>query len=481
MFLQIASQVALARILGPEQYGLFAIGAIVVSFSGFFSDFGIAYGLIQKSEVSNDDLRFVATWQLLTGTLVTLLIVFASGAIALFLGDARAEPVIAALAVVCLLNALAAPSLNLLKRNLDFRWIQLTQITAYVIGFIFIGIPMALMGMAAWALVAAWLAQASIMLLMMYAHSRHAVRPLLWFSGAAGMLRYGGTVLITNLVNWVIGNIDKVVIARSFTSREVGLYSTSYNMMYNPTSSLLGVIQPVFFSASSRIADDRGRIGNAYVALIGCLALFILPVFAGLAVVAHTFVLALYGPAWRDAGAVMMPIALAMPFFLAWGLTTPLVWAGGAPGSEWRVQLPLAVIWLLATMWAAQYSAAAVGWSVAFLALLRFLLMLRVALKLLQLEAGSIWRAARGGLFLATICAMALAGVDALLTSHTGLNAAFRLSIEALTGAIVMAGLLFLVPGLLVSEAVAIVEKVMTRLPLPMQGPLKRLLLRRST
>ena len=287
--------------------------------------------------------------------------------------------------------------MNLLKRALDFRSIQVVQIAAYVGGFIVVGIPLALAGLQVWALVAAWLAQALITLIMYFAYARHPIKPLMWYLGAGNMMRYGVTVLVTNLVNWIIGNIDRVVIARVFESKDVGLYATVYNVLFNPTSSLLGVVQPVFFSASTRITDDRKRIAGGYVALIGCLSVFLLPVFAGLSVVAETFVLALYGEAWHGAAAIMSPLALAMPLFLAWGFTTPLIWAGGQPGREWKIQLPLALLWVLGTWAAARISPAAVGWSIVVLSLLRFFLMLRVAMFLLEIKASRVWLAVRNG------------------------------------------------------------------------------------
>lgn len=70
MVMQIIAQIVLARLLGPEQYGIFAIGAIVVGFSNFLSDVGLAYGLIQKDKVDADDIRFVVCWQWILGSVV---------------------------------------------------------------------------------------------------------------------------------------------------------------------------------------------------------------------------------------------------------------------------------------------------------------------------------------------------------------------------------------------------------------------------
>ncbi len=476
--LQFGAMVSLARILGPEQYGLFAIGAIVVSFSGFFADFGIAYGLIQKREITRDDLRFVTTWQLLTGTLVTIIVVSSSSLLATLLGDPRAQMVIAALACVCFLNALAAPSLNLLKRAMDFKSIQIAQIAAYIAGFMLVGIPLALAGAKVWALVAAWFVQALTTLVILFVRSPHPIKPLIWFKGAGSVLQFGGTVLVTNLVNWIIGNIDRVVVARAFMSKDVGLYSSSYNMLYNPTASLLGVIQPVFFSATARIADDNKRITSAYLALMGCVAAFVVPAFAGLSAVASTFILALYGEAWREAGPLLAPIALVMPLFLAWGLTTPLVWAGGQPGREWKVQFPLALLWVAATWSASQVSPATVGWTVVGLAFVRFVAMLWAAMSLLRMGVRKLWEAVRGGLLLSVVCAMLMGTVDRSMMEWSGSGPMLRLAVDVLAGGVAMVSAMLLFPGLLAADAINIIAKMIARAPRPVAKLLQILLLR---
>lgn len=464
ILLQFGTQVVLARILGPEQYGLFAIGAIVVSFSNFFADVGIAYGLIQKTEVAAADLRFVTTWQLIIGLMVTLGVVFGSAQIAHFFGDNRAGPIVKALAIICLINALAAPSLNMLKRELDFKRIQIAQLTGYVLGYIAVGIPLALNGGEVWALVAAWLVQSAVTLVLLYGFVRHPVRPLLWHADAKHLAKYGLTVLATNLINWLINNVDRVIVGRTFASKEIGLYATSYNMLYNPTSSLLGILQPVFFSASSRLSEDKTRISAGYRSLIGCIALFVLPAFVGLAAVSETFVWALYGPAWSRLGETLRPLALSMPLFLLWGLTTPLLWAGGGAAKEFKSQLPLAIIWVGAAWYAAQFSVVAVAWAVFGLFACRFAVILRSAIVLLGLDTVTIWRAARGGLLLSAGCGLVLwSGDYAMQTLHIG--APIRLLVEIVLGSVTVLLSLRLVPGLINQDVAPLIFKIAAKSP----------------
>ncbi|HRJ80031.1 MAG TPA: oligosaccharide flippase family protein, partial [Planctomycetota bacterium] len=204
--LQIGAQVVLARLLGPTEYGVFALGTLVITFSFFFADFGMAYGLIQKPNIDANDIRFVFTWQIIIGAVVTAGVIALAGPIASFFDEPRAEDVVRVLAGLCLINAVAAPAMNLLKRELDYRALQLSLIASYFVGFLLVGIPLAVAGHGVWALVAAWMVQALLGAAIAYAQVRHPVAPLLWYAGASSQGRYGGLVLATNLVNWCLAN-----------------------------------------------------------------------------------------------------------------------------------------------------------------------------------------------------------------------------------------------------------------------------------
>lgn len=462
--LQLLTQISLARILGPEQYGLFAIGAIVVSFSNFLSDIGIAYGLIQKPEVSTDDIRFVFTWQVLIGTATTVAMVFSANWIALFFGDGRSADVVRYLAVICLFNALAAPSLNLLKRNLDFRRIQIAQITSYIVGYVIVGIPLAMFGAQVWALVFAWVIQVGLMAALLYAATRHSIHPLIWCDGARKQLAYGATVLATNIGNWLINNIDRVIVGRVFSSREIGLYATPYNMLYNPTTALLGVIQPVFFSSSARMSEHPEKVAAAYRALIGAICIFILPVFAGVAAVAETFVLVMYGADWKQSAEVFQPLALVMPIFLVWGLSTPMLWTAGHTSREFRSQLPLALLWIAVSWWAAQISLAAVAWATFVLFVLRCAVILASVIRLLKLDVLALWYAVRGGFVLSLMIAVSLACLDPLFRTLSSFPLLW-LAGDIVSAFLIAVTALLWFPGLIASDLLELLGRLAQRLP----------------
>ena len=104
MVLQLATQVVLARILGPVEFGLFALGVLVVGISTYFSDIGLAYALIQKKSVNANDIRFVWTWQCFLGLLVSGAIFFSAGLLAIFFAKPEAEFIFRWLSLVILIN-----------------------------------------------------------------------------------------------------------------------------------------------------------------------------------------------------------------------------------------------------------------------------------------------------------------------------------------------------------------------------------------
>lgn len=464
MLLQIGSQVVLARLLGPTEYGVFAIGTLVITFSLFFADVGLAYGLIQKPSVTERDIRFVFTWQILLGGSVAAMVAAAAGPIASFFGEPRAVDVVRALSLLCLINALAAPATNLLKRDLNYRSLQLGQIVSYFVGFVLVGIPLALSGHAVWSLVAAWGVQAMLAGVIAYAQVRHPLRLLFWYEDARGQGAYGGVVFATNLLNWFIANIDRTIVGRVLPSRDMGLYSQTYNLLYSPSASLLGVVQPVFFSAASRAAERDGQAASrrAFLALLGGVALFVTPVFVATAVLAEPFVLTLYGEKWRDAAAVCAPLALAMPLFLMFGLCTPVLWTAGRPSDELRSQWPMALGWAAGCLWAAQHGVAAVAWAALGFFALRLALVLRITASRTSLRLVELWRALRGGLALSLGCAAVLAGVDRLLQ---GLTPPERLGAGAAVGVPLALSLLYFCPPLVSADLRMLFGRVLNRLP----------------
>ncbi len=436
--IQMGAQIALARILGPDQYGVFAIGVLVVTLSNYFADIGIAYGLVQAPQISDRDVRFVFTWQAVLGVVVASIIFFSAPLVASAFHEPRSAQLLEVLALVSLLGALTAPGVCLLKRELDFRSLQIAQVVSYVIGYLCVGIPMALSGAGVWSLAVAWLVMSIVQFGIVYWFTRHPLLPLLWYEGSARFLRFGGMVLVTNLVNWFMTNADKAIAGRFFPGIGMGLYSTSFTLLNTPSTVVYSNVQSVLFSAAARVQDEPDAIARAYLKVLGLLMGVFVPCFVAVSVASDTLVIALYGHSWADAGPLLAAFACSMPLLLAWGVSTPVLWNTGQASRESLIQLPVGIVWIAAAWFAAQHSLALLAWSMTCCFMIRVVLIVSIVARTIHLTIRDLASAVLGPICNALLVAGAVLVADRFVAS-ADMPRLFVLLVDISAGALVLA------------------------------------------
>jgi len=462
--LQLGAQVALARLLGPGNYGIYGIGIAVLTFATFLAGPGFSYSLLLQPQVDTADIRFAFTWQMLAGTVCALTMLL----IAPLLADYFREPGVASmvrwLALACVLTSASGTALCLLQRELDFRALGLIQLAGYAIGYLGAGLPLALAGWGADALALACVVQAAVVLAGCWWHRPHSLQPLLQAPARNQALNTGRTVFTTNLVNWLLGNLDRLVIGRLLQTHAVGLYTLAWNLAQIPVTLLVGALQPTFLAAGAKLAGEPLRLGQAWRQLLAAVLVIVMPVAVSLALIAQDLVALLYGPAWQETGWLLALMFLCLPAWAGWGVSTPVLWNTGRKHLEARLQWPLLIIAVPAWWLLAPYGlGAAVAVSVA-VTYVRAGLIIGAGLSALGLRASSLLPLMARGMLLSLGCGLATlagqSGADQLPLSQT-LQAAASLaagSMAALTTGLLVAWTL---PSLLGPEARQVLTRVL--------------------
>lgn len=402
--LQLGAQVVLARLLGPDSYGVFGLSLLVLSLTGFLSNFGFGWTLMHKIELTTDDIRFAWTWQMLTGAAAMLVLLIAAPWVADYFHDPRVTPVIRWLSLTCILGAATSVSSNLLQRDLNFRAIGLIQMAAYAVGYMLVGIPMALAGQGVYALVAAVLVQSLIALVANYAIRPHTLKVLLNYPGMSNAMGVGSAVFLTNVMNWALNNIDRVFLGRILNANAVGLYSVGYNIATMPNSLLLSALQPAFMSAAARMQTEPQRLGRAYLQMMGTVCVLVVPFFVFLAAISEDLIHFLYGTQWNGTGTVMAILFLGMPALVAWGLSTPVLWNMGRKHHEALLQIPVLLAGAAAFYLFTSKGVIAVAIIASLVLLGRMLVVCGSAFQVLKLSPGLLLPELARGTLLGAIC-----------------------------------------------------------------------------
>lgn len=354
--MQLAVNIAIARLLGPDAFGLFALASIGLLVATFLSEVGLGWSLMQRPTLDDDVIRFVFTWQSVSGLLGFALMNGAGFWMADLLRDQRLVEVMRWLGLCCLLNGLAATATNLLRREMRFRDLAKVQLLSYALAYGLVGLPLAALGHGVWALVWAWVIQALLGLLLAYRARPHTLRPK-WFTTAPReFVNIGLTVLITNLCNWALTNLDRLILGRVVGTQAAGYYAVGYNLATVPNALLISGLQPAFLASGARLQDEPDRLARGYLEVQHLIWVILAPLFALLAFVGADVIAVLYGESWAQSTPVFVLLALAMPAYLAWALSTPVLWNTGRKHWESLLQLPILLIAGPALYWAAGQS-----------------------------------------------------------------------------------------------------------------------------
>jgi lipopolysaccharide exporter len=406
--LQLGAQVALARMLGPGNFGVYGIGMTVLTFVAFLSGASFSWNLMLMPQVADDDIRFAFTWQWLAGLLCAVAMFAAAPWIAGFFGDTRVEGVVQWLSLASFLMAASAPAMCLLQRDLNFRAIGLIQLASYAAGYLVVGVPMALMGWGAYALAIACVVQSAVTLVAAYATRPHPVRPLFSHAGGTAALTTGRAVFLTNVVNWLLSNLDRVVIGRVLNTHAVGLYTVAYNLAQIPNVLLLGALQPAFLSAGAKLQDDRRKLAQGWLLGLACVLVLVTPASVVMAMLSGDLVRLLYGAAWMDSAWVLALLFLCLPAWTCWGLSTPVLWNTDRKHYEFLLQLPLLALAVPAWWLFGAEGIRAVAIVSALVIYARAAVIITAALRALQMRWTAIFPYLVRGVGLSAVCAGAV-------------------------------------------------------------------------
>ncbi len=474
---QLIIGVILARLLGPEPFGLYGVTLLVTGVGGIVVEMGLGSALVQKKVITKQDIRAVFTQLMLTGLVVASLIMLGAKWLAELFNDERLESVLIGGAFFLIFHSLGIVSTSLLSRNFELKSVQVGLVVSYLIGFLGIGVTMALLGFGIWSLIAAYVSQSFIYSLMMYLKERHPVKPL-FRTDPSYMRNFGHRVVLTNFSNWTIENMDNFLVGKLFGMNALGLYSIAYNLVRTPANHLMVTLQGVLFSASARAQENDEGLRRAYLATLGAVTLVTFPAFAGAASVSATVIEALYGEKWIDAAPLFLPLALAMTFHVAM-TGSVILWAKDLVGRELKVQFWIAVVLLLVLLVASTLSLVALAWGVFLVYFLRSAWLTKTILCSIHLSWRRFGRAVRGGIILGFISSVVLFAADNILHS-VGVIPLLRLLVEMTLGLVLLVVAPMMFGTLILSpDVVWLLNLVMPKLPEKFQPWLKNMYLKR--
>jgi O-antigen/teichoic acid export membrane protein len=371
---QFVIGILLARLLGPEPFGIVAVAWMILGIGNLFADLGFGAALVQRENLSTLDLRFIFTCQMAFASFLTAAGIVSAEYIAAYFHKPEATLVIQVMFFLFVLQSLGQTAASVLRRSLNFKALQQITVVSYLIGYLFVGIPAAYMGFGVWSLVAAHLVQSLLNSILLIRVTAVPIKPY-FHRGSPDIVSFGLKVTAANLSSWSISNLETVFIGRAFGVVELGLYNRAFNLLSTPMNVITTGFQGVLFSLCSRTQKDLDKVKRIYIETTAAVAVICFPIFVTAAVVPETIVLGVYGAKWQAAIPVITPLALAVLVNALLAIKGPILMAGNRVGVELKNQVYTILLFIPILLMTIQHSLVAVAWAVFATYMIRWILL----------------------------------------------------------------------------------------------------------
>lgn len=328
--LKFVVSVLLARILSPDQIGVFSMTVVFVNFAHVFRDFGVSQYLQREADLTHDKIRSATGVVYLTSWLIALGLFLASDALGAWFDEPGIVPVMRVLALGFVFVPFGSVTNALLTREFAADK-QAYANAAGTLAFCATALFLAKSGFGAMSL--AWANLANI-LAGVLAFIPLRPRGLPWMPGFShwrSVARFGAGSLLSNAAVTLNDAIPDILLGKLGSARQVGLLSRA-----NSTVQIFIHVagSTVSYGAISYLGQAFHR-GESLVPVLTRATVLLTGIgwtaLALSAVLGQDIILALYGTGWQEAVPAILPLALAAAVAMSFHYIPPALTAIGRP------------------------------------------------------------------------------------------------------------------------------------------------------
>ncbi|RKP53192.1 colanic acid exporter [Cohnella endophytica] len=298
--IQLLQFVVLSRILTPSDYGLIGMITAVVNIFMGFSDMGISNVIIQRQNMSNNNLSSLYILNLMICGIVCAIVWVLAPTIAWFYHEPQLVPLIHWMSFICVIPAIGQQFQILFQKEIKFNSTTLIEILSHVISFT-VAIATAYLGFGVYALVWSFLVNVSVKSIGLVIIGRKVWKPTLHFAwvDVKSFISFGIYQTGTSVLYTVNSRIDYLILGSTLGAEKLGYYMFAYQLCIIPMQKLNPMIAQISLPIYAKIQNEIDLLRKGYLQMIGMISFICPPIFFGLMVTAHNFVPLIFGSQWE--------------------------------------------------------------------------------------------------------------------------------------------------------------------------------------
>ncbi|MBB5786226.1 oligosaccharide flippase family protein [Jiangella mangrovi] len=335
--------IVLARILVPEDYGVFGLAILVVNILIGINDVGMTMAVVRWTGDIRTAARTAVTLSVLFSLGLYALVYAGAPAYAAYMNAPDATAMLRVLALVLVLDGVTAVPSAILIREFQQPRLARAELVTLPIG-VGVTLAFAFAGAGGWSLVAGQLVGNVTMAIALVVLAGQWLRPGFDAAAARSMIVFSLPLAMTSLIEYVLLNADYFIVGRVLGTLSLGFYVLAFNVSSWPVTAVTQSIRRVSISEFASMQDSPGQLDKAFRAGFVVLVKVMLPLVMGLSLLSGPFLRLVFGHQWAPAAPVLAWLAVLGGVRVAQGLVFDVLVAVGRSMATLVVKL----VWLAA-------------------------------------------------------------------------------------------------------------------------------------
>ena len=351
-FIGFLRSVTLARILAPEDFGLFAMALTVVTAADALTTIGLDRTIIANQFQTRAELEahLDTVWaaELIRRIIVALVVSLSAFPMAQFYRQSDLKIIIPILACANVVQGFQNIGLVLLQKEINFRRVFWFDLTTNV-GGVALTIALAAVLRNVWALVLGMLLTATIGAALSYVFHSYRLRVKFERVALAKAAHFGKFAIVFAVASYVANTADNIMVGRLLGTAALGNYSLAFNIASAPIIVVIFSVSAVLLPAYAEInSQDPAMLEPAFTKSFNLTVLIMLTIAVPLFFFADEVVQVLFGARWTSAGSVLRILALVIPLRGLTLLTSTVFWSTNKPREVATVRTLDAIVFVAA-------------------------------------------------------------------------------------------------------------------------------------
>ena len=320
VFITIVTQIILARLLNPEDFGLVAIVSVFLAIVNVFVLGGPSSALIQRIDTDELDYSSMFWINLIVSTLLYVILFIFSPHIAIFFKQPELKYVFRILGISIIIYSVNSIQRAYISKNMLFRYHFFSTIIGKILSGL-IGVSLAIFNYGIWALVFQSLTFVLFETIILWIRLDWKPKLIFSYERLINLFPYTFRVSLMSFIESISEQFRKIVIGRIASTSQLAFYDKGFivpsNIVTNVSSSLREVMFPLLSNYQKRM-ESILIICRRWISVFSYL---ILPILIFIIAAAESIVIILFTEKWLP----MIPfLRLACISYFAWIIEVPV-------------------------------------------------------------------------------------------------------------------------------------------------------------